>query len=100
MCHQRSESIIVTESDLVRGNRVVLIDNRHHTEFQQPAEGPIRVAIVRVARYVVGGEQDLSDVKPVRVEQLRVVAHEQALTDRGSRLLGGEVTRAGLESER
>ena len=68
MRHQRSEPIIVTESDLMRGNRVVLIDDWHHAELKQATEGAVRVAIVRVAGHVVGREQDLTHPKPVCVE--------------------------------
>ena len=92
---QRSEPVVVTEADLLGGDRVVLVDHRHHAHREQPVEGALRVAVVRTSYDVLCREQHLPRGQPVPGERLGVAVHQQALPDAGRRLLGGQVARAG-----
>ena len=68
-------------------HRVVLIDDGHHTEFQQSAERPVRIAVVTAPGDVIHGEQDQSHAKSVMAEEPRVLADQQPLPDRCRGLL-------------
>ena len=35
---ERGQAVVVAEADLVVGDGVVLVDDRHHAELEQPAE--------------------------------------------------------------
>ena len=61
MRDERGEPVVVAEADLVGGDRVVLVDDRDDAERQQPVERALRVAVVRAAYDVVGGQQHLPD---------------------------------------
>ena len=97
---ERGQPVVVAEADLVGGHRVVLVDDRHDAELEQPVERALGVAVVRAADDVVGGEQHLADGDAVAGERRGVAVHEQALADAGGRLLGGEVARAPGQAER
>jgi hypothetical protein len=97
---QRREPVVVAEPDLVGGHRVVLVDHRQHTEFEQPVQGALGVAVVRPAHQVVGGQQDLAGADAVPGEGGGVPRDEQALADAGRRLLGGQVAGAPGKPER
>ena len=100
MRDQRREPVVVAEPDLVGGHRVVLVDHRQHTEFEQPVQGALGVAVVRPAHQVVGGQQDLAGADAVPGEGGGVPRDEQALADAGRRLLGGQVAGAPGQAER
>ena len=97
---QRGQPVVVAEPDLVGRDRVVLVDHRHDAELEQPPEGLVSVAVVTVPGDVVDGEQHLTDLEAVPPEAMRVVPHQQALTHRRRRLLGGEILRTRLQAER
>ncbi len=97
---QRSEPVVVTEADLLGGDRVVLVDHRYHAHREQPVEGALRVAVVRTSYDVLCREQDLPRSQPVPGERLGVAVHQQALPDAGGRLLGGQVARAAAQAHR
>ena len=73
---QRSEPVVVPEPDLVGGHRVVLVHDRDDTQVQQPVERAPRVAVVRAAHHVLGGEQHLPDAQ-VRAGERPAVALDQ-----------------------
>ena len=98
--HQGGQPVVVAEADLVRGHGVVLVDDRHHVERQQPFQRALGVAVVAAPVQVVGGEQHLPDVQAVAPERGGVALGEQQLPDACRGLLGGEVTRAGAQSQR
>ncbi len=97
---QRGEAIVVAEADLVGGDGVVLVHDRNDAEREQPLEGAVGVAVMAAAVQVVSREQHLADPEPVPREGHRVPLGEQQLADAGSRLLGRQVARAGLEPQR
>ena len=100
MRHECGQAVVVPEPDLVGGHRVVLVDHRDHTQFQQPEERSLGVAVVGTAHDVLVGQQDLPDHDVVSTEGSGVVGHEQALSHRGGRLLGGEVPGPVPQTER
>jgi hypothetical protein len=44
--HQRGQPIVVTEADLLVGDGVVLVDDRHDVKAPQRLEGPSRVEVL------------------------------------------------------
>ena len=97
---QGGEAVVVAEPDLVGGHGVVLVDDGHDPEVEQPRQRPVRVAVVHAPDGVVGGQQHLPDLQPVPGERRRVVRDEQPLPDGGGRLLRRQVPRAGRQPER
>ena len=97
---ERGEPVVVAHPDLVGGHRVVLVHDRQHLEPEQALQRALRVAVVRAADHVVGGEQHLADGLAVAGERPRVRLGEQELADRGRGLLGGEVARAADQPQR
>ena len=43
---ERGQAVVVAEADLVVGDGVVLVDDRHHAEVEQPAEGAAGVQVL------------------------------------------------------
>jgi len=66
---QGGQPVVVAEPDLVGGDRVVLVHHGQHAQFEQPAKGPLGVAVVRAAHEVVRGQQDLPGLYPVPGER-------------------------------
>ena len=100
MGHQRSEPVIVTEPDLVGGDGVVLVHDRHHTEIEQGTQRAVRVAVVAAPDHVVRSEQHLADRQAMPGERRGVPGQEQPLAHAGARLLGGKVARAPWQAKR
>ena len=100
MCDERGQAVVVAEADLIGGDGVVLVDDRHDAEGEQAFKGRLRVAVVRPPDHVVGGEQDLPDGAAVPGEGGRVGLHQQRLADRSRGLLGGEVAGPPGQAER
>ena len=44
--HKGGDAVVVAEPDLIVGNGVVLINHRHHAEFQQTVQGPPGVQVL------------------------------------------------------
>ncbi len=97
---QRGQPVVVAEPDLVGGDGVVLVDDRYRAEVEQPAQRPVRVAVVHPPGDVVDGQQHLPDGEPVAGERLRVRLHQQSLADARRGLLGGQVARPLAEPQR
>ncbi len=93
------EPVVVAEADLVRGDRVVLVDDREGAHREELVEGAGGVAVVGAAAHVVGGEQDLADADAVAGEGGGVAGDEEALAHAGGGLLAGEVLGAAAESQ-
>lgn len=94
------EPVVVAEADLVRGDGVVLVDDREGAHGEEFVEGAGGVAVVGAAAHVVGGEQHLSDADAVPGEGGGVARHEEALSHAGGGLLPGQVLGAAAQSER
>ena len=88
---QGGQPVVVAKPDLVGGDRVVLVHHGQDAQFEQPVQGPLRVAVVRAAHQVVRGQQDLPGLHLVPGERGRVHGDKQALADARGRLLGGQV---------
>ncbi|MBW8703497.1 hypothetical protein MBT84_28270 [Streptomyces sp. MBT84] len=96
---ERGEAVVVAEADLVRGDRVVLVDDRERAHRQELVEGAGCVAVMGAATGVVGGEQHLADTDAVAGAGGGVTGHQQALADTGRGLLPGQVPGAAAQSE-
>ncbi len=97
--HQRGEPVVVAEADLVGGDGVVLVDDRHDAEVEQPEERALRVAVVAAPDDVVGGHQHLPDGEAVLGERAAVLGDEDPLADRRGCLLRREVARTSLQAQ-
>ena len=82
----RGEEVVVAEGDLVGGRRVVLVDDRHDAEVQQPAQGLTRVEVVRPRAHVEEREQHLRGHHAALAQQAVVDRVELALPHRAGRL--------------
>ena len=56
---QGGEAVVVAEADLVVGHRVVLVDDRHHPELEEPLEGGAGVEVLLAHHEVERREQHL-----------------------------------------
>ena len=89
---QGGQPVVVAEPDLTGGDRVVLVDDRQHSELEELGEGLVGVAVVAAPRHVVGGQEHLPRDQAVGRELLGVAVHEQSLAHRRSGLLGSQRT--------
>ena len=96
---ERREPIVVAEANLVRGDRVVLVDDRHDTQPEQPLHGTLGVAAVGGILEVARGEQHLSGHDVETVQALLVAVDEHVLPHRRGRLLGREIGRPRVQLE-
>jgi len=96
---ERGEPVVVAEADLVGGDRVVLVDDRDRAEVEQPAQRPIRVAILRAARDVVDGlytDDPTVDARARKLDTVEAVTEDIArlARDRADRVsVGGMATK-------
>ncbi len=81
--HERGDAVVVAEADLVVGDGVVLVDDRHHPELEQPQQRAAGVEVLAALDEVEGGEQHLAGHQAVAAELVVVDLHEAALADRG-----------------
>ena len=100
VCHQCRKPVVVAETDLVARQRIVLVDDRHHAEFQQTVQRALHVAVLDRADRVFGSDQNLADPNAETTERGLILRHQQPLADRGDGLLRRHVTRTALEAER
>ena len=56
---QRGEAVVVAEADLVVGDGVVLVDDRHAPELEQPVSVLAGVEVLAAVHEVVGRQQHL-----------------------------------------
>ena len=57
---ERGEAVVVAEADLVVGDGVVLVDDRHHAELEQPPEGAPGVEVLLADAEVERRQQHLA----------------------------------------
>ena len=100
MGYQGREAVVVPETDLMGGDRVVLVDHRDDAKVKQPVQCAPRIGVVRAPGDVVGSEQDLTDSDVVDPERVAVRRDQRALTDAGGSLLGSKVTRPADQPQR
>ena len=84
--HLGGQEVVVTEGDLIRRGRVVLVDDRHDSPLEQLAQRLARVQVVRPRAHVEEGEQDLRGGHSPRPQELVVDLVELALANRARRL--------------
>ena len=90
--HKRRQRVVVAKLDLVDGNGVVLVDDRHHAQFHQTQQRVARVQIGRATGRVVTREQHERGKQVARMELLVVGRRDDALTGRGAGLQARQVT--------
>ena len=100
MGDQRRQTVVVSEPDLVRSDRVVLVDHGHDAKVEQPVQGAPGVGIVQTAGDVVSGQQDLADCEAVYPERQAVCREQGPLTNAGCGLLGRQITRTTGQPQR
>ena len=79
MSHKRGKSIVVTEPDLIGGDRVVLVDDRHDAKFQQPKEGALGVAVLTATFHLGCRQQHLPHRDAMTGKRCGVLRDEHAL---------------------
>ena len=84
--HLRRQPVVVAVADLVGGHGVVLVDDRHHAEVEQRAEGAARVQVAPAVLAVLERHQHLRGGDAVRREHRLVGLGEADLADRGGGL--------------
>ena len=92
---ERSKSIIVAETQLAGGHRVVLVEDWHDAEAEKPREGRAHVCVVVAAHHVVRGQQHLGGVEVMRLEGGGPPRHQESLAHRGGGLHARQVLRLG-----
>ncbi len=86
MGHERGESVVVAEADLVVGDGIVLVDDRDDAELEQAIDGAAGVQVLLADAEVERREQHLSRDDSEVGEGLLVHAHQPALADSRDRL--------------
>ena len=99
MGDEGGQSIVIPQSDLIRGHRVVFVDDGDNTHLQEAFEGALGIAIVRTTRHVIRGEKHLTDRKPLIGERSGILRQQNTLAHAGGGLLRGEVPGTTRESQ-
>ena len=98
MRDERRDAVVVAEADLVARERVVLVDDRHAAQLEQPLHGAARVQVLLAVGEVVWHDEDLRRDQAVARERLVVVGHEAALARGGERLERGRIRGPRVEA--
>src|SRR5574343_430187 len=85
--NQGAQRVVVAKLDLIGDHRVVFVDDRHDTEFEQGGQRRAGVQVALAVGQVVVGEQDLLGVQAVLVEGGLVGFDQSGLADGGGGLL-------------
>src|SRR6185369_16705291 len=88
---ERGERVVVADLDLLDRDGVVLVHDGEHAEVEEPREGAPRVEEALARGEVVGGEQHLRDLHPVRRDGALPGGDEVRLAHRRGRLLRRDV---------
>ena len=99
MRDERCEPVVVAIANLVVGDGVVFVDDRHDAEIEQPPERLPCVQILRALREVVRREQHLAGDQVVTRQNRAHALHEPRLANRGDRLEHPEVRGTDGEPE-
>ena len=98
--HKGRQRIVVAELDLVDGDGVVLVDDRHHAQLHQAQQGIARVQVGRATRRVVAREQHERGEQVARMELLIVGRRDDALAGRSAGLQARQVAhRLAVETQ-
>ena len=99
LAHQRREPVVVAEPDLMRRDRVVLVDDGKDAQTEQALHGALRVAARGRMLEVAGREQHLTGDDAVAGEALLIAVDQHVLADRGRGLLRRQVGGARVQLE-
>ena len=97
---ERGEAIVVAETQLAGGHRIVLVENRDDAEAEETRQRRAHVRVVVAAHHVVRGQQNLGGIEVMRLECGRPPRHQKPLAHRGSGLHARQVLRFRGEAER
>ena len=97
---QRRQAVVVAEPDLPGRDGVVLVDHGNRPQPEQPRNRVQGVPVAAPVLQVTGGQQHLRHHLVVGRESLRVTPDQDALADRGRRLLGLEILGSRREPQR
>ncbi len=98
--HERGHAVVVAVADLVDRDGVVLVDDRHAAQLQQPQQRLAGVQVRPPVHEAVRGEQHLGADRAVVGEEVVVDLHQPALARRAERLQGRHVVRTAVEADR
>ena len=97
---QRGEAVVVAEADLVVGDGVVLVDDRHDAELEQAQQRAAGVQVLlALARSRAGRAAPGRPTRPWSASDVVVDPHEAALADGRDRLQGDGVAWAGVAAQ-
>ena len=98
--HKRRQRVVVAKLNLIDGNGVVLVDDRHHAKLHQTQQGVARVQVGRAAGRIVAREQHERGEQVARMKLLVVGRRDDALTGRGAGLQARQVAdRLAVEAQ-
>ena len=97
---QRRQAVVVAEPDLPGRDGVVLVDHGNRPQPEQPRNRVQGVPVAAPVLQVTGGQQHLRHHLVVGRESLRVTPDQDALADRGRRLLSLEILGSRREPQR
>ena len=98
--HKRRQRVVVAKLDLVDGDGIVLVDDRHHAQLHQAQQGVACMQVGRAAGRVVAREQYERGEQVARMELLVVGRRDDALTSRGAGLQARKVAdRLAVEAQ-
>ena len=96
---ESSKTIIVTETQLSSGHRVVLVENRNDAEAEETRQRGSHVRVVVAAHHVVRRQQYLGSIEVMCLESGRPPRHQEPLPHRSGGLHARQVLRLRRESE-
>lgn len=96
---ERRQPVIVTDPDLIRRDRVVLINDRYDAEIEQGFQRSLSIAVMASPRHVISGKQYLPDGESMSIEGGGVSGEQESLTHAGRGLLGRKISRSSAEAE-
>ena len=97
---ERGEAIVISETQLAGGHRVVFVENRDDSEAEEARQRGAHVRVVVAAHDVVRGQQHLGGIQVMRLEGGRPPRHQKPLAHRGGSLHARQVLRFRGEAER
>ena len=92
MRQQCRDAVVVTESNLIRSDRIVLVDHGDTAESQKPIDRFSSMEVLPAIDEIIRREEHLRSDQPVLTKLGVVALHQSALTDRRKSLQGQRVT--------
>ena len=98
--HIRGQTVIVAKAKLASSDRIILVNNRNNATAEQAIKRRTHVRVVFATHDVFSGEQQLSDIKVVRLKCCRPASNQEPLPHRGSSLNACQIARTRIEAQR